>query len=109
AAVAIENARLYEEVKNTRDFLQSIAENSADAIVTADVHGRVTYCSPGAEELLGYRAEELLGARARDYYWGGLEEARAFMQRLRVEGRIRNYETALRTTEGGWEEVTSRT
>jgi PAS domain S-box-containing protein len=74
AAVAIENARLYEEVKNTRDFLQSIAENSVDAIVTADVHGRVTYCSPGAEELLGYRAEELLGTRAAEYYRGGLEE-----------------------------------
>jgi PAS domain S-box-containing protein len=107
AAVAIENARLYEEVRGTRDFLQSIAENSADAIVTADVHGRVTYFSPGAEELLGYRAEELLGARARDYYRGGLEEARAFMQRLRVEGRIRNYETALRTKDGGWVEVSS--
>jgi len=107
AAVAIENAQLYEEVRGTRDFLQSIAANSADAIVTADVHGRVTYFSPGAEELLGYRAEELLGTRAVDYYRGGLEEARAFMQRLRVEGRIRNYETALRTKDGGWVEVSS--
>src|SRR6516162_9666392 len=66
AAVAIENARLYEEVRGTRDFLQSIAANSADAIVTADVHGRVTYCSPGTEELLGYRAAEILGTRAVD-------------------------------------------
>ena len=107
AAVAIENAQLYEEVRGTRDFLQSIAANSADAIVTADVHGRVTHFSPGAEELLGYRAEELLGTRAVDYYRGGLEEARAFMQRLRVEGRIRNYETALRTKDGGWVEVSS--
>jgi len=107
AAVAIENARLYEEVRGTRDFLQSIAENSADAIVTADVRGRVTYCSPGAEELLGYRAAELLGVRAVDYYRGGLEEARAFMQRLRVEGRIKNYETALRTKDSGWVEVSS--
>ena len=56
AAVAIENARLYEEVRSGRDFLQSIAENSANAIVTTDVHGRVTYWSPGAEELAGYRA-----------------------------------------------------
>ena len=105
--MAIENAQLYEEVRGTRDFLQSIAANSADAIVTADVHGRVTYFSPGAEELLGYRAEDSLGTRAVDYYRGGLEEARAFMQRLRVEGRIRNYETALRTKDGGWVEVRS--
>jgi PAS domain S-box-containing protein len=107
AAVAIENAQLYEEVRGTRDFLQSIAANSADAIVTADVHGRVTYCSPGTEELLGYRAAEILGMRAVEYYRGGLEEARAFMRRLRAEGRIRNYETVLRTKDGGWVEVSS--
>jgi PAS domain-containing protein len=57
AAIAIDNARLYEEVRGTRDFLQSIAENSVDAIVTTDVSGRVTSWSPGAEELLGYRAK----------------------------------------------------
>jgi PAS domain S-box-containing protein len=105
--VAIENAQLYEEVRGTRDFLQSIAANSADAIVTADVHGRVTYCSPGTEELLGYRAAEILGTHAVEYYRGGLEEARAFMQRLRVEGRIRSYETVMRTKDGRWVEVSS--
>jgi PAS domain S-box-containing protein len=107
AAIAIENARLYEEVRRSRDFLQSIAENSADAIVTADVHGRVTYWSPGGEELFGYRAEEVLGQRAATYYRGGVEEARAFMQRLQAEGRIRSYETAFRAKDGRWMEVSS--
>jgi len=106
AAVAIENARLYEEVRSARDFLQSIAENSADAIGTTDVHGRVTYWSPGGEELLGYRAAEVLGQRAADYYRSA-EEARAVMQRLRAEERIRNYETALLAKDGRWVEVSS--
>jgi PAS domain S-box-containing protein len=102
AAIAIENARLYEEVRGSRDFLQSIAENSVDAIVTTDVHGRVTYWSPGAEELSGYRAEEMLGQRSADYYQGGLEEAQTIMRRLRAEGRLRNHEMALRIKTGGW-------
>ena len=101
AAVAIENARLYEEVKSTRDFLQSIAENSADAIVTTDVHGRITYFSPGGEELSGYRAEEVLGRHAADFYQS-VEEVVALMQRLQAQGRIRSYETALRTKDGRW-------
>jgi PAS domain S-box-containing protein len=107
AAIAIDNARLYEEVRGTRDFLQSIAENSVDAIVTTDVSGRVTYWSPGAEELLGYRAKEAFGLTAAGFYRGGLEEARAIMQQLRTDGRIGNYETALRTKNGRWVEVSS--
>jgi PAS domain S-box-containing protein len=102
AAIAIENARLYEEVRQARDFLQSITASSVDAIVTTDVHGRVTYCSPGTEELLGYRAEEMLGRRGPEFYRGGLEEARTIMHQLRTAGRLRNYETALRAKDGRW-------
>ncbi len=104
ASVAIENARLYEEVRGSRDFLQSIAENSADAIITTDVHGRITYFSPGGEEFSGYRAEEVLGQRAAIFYWS-VEEVQAVMQRLRTEGRIRSYETALQTKDGRRMEV----
>jgi PAS domain S-box-containing protein len=107
AAIAIENARLYEDVRNTRDFLQSIAESSADAIVTTDMQGRITYCSPGTVELMGERALEVLGERGAAYYRGGLEEARTLMQRLQTEGRIRNYETAIRAQGGRWVEVSS--
>ncbi|MFQ5520719.1 MAG: PAS domain S-box protein, partial [Candidatus Methylomirabilia bacterium] len=105
AALALERARLYEEIRDTRDFLQSIAENSADAIVTADVRGRVTYFSPGAEEMFGYQAEEILGQPVAAYYRSGAEEARAVMERLGAEGRIKNYETAFLAKDGRWVEV----
>ncbi|MGH7321738.1 MAG: GAF domain-containing protein [Candidatus Rokuibacteriota bacterium] len=102
AVLALGNARLYEEARSARDFLQSITENSADAIVTTDVHGRITYFSPGAQEIFGFRSEEVLGRLVADYYVSGQEEARAVMQRLKAEGRIRNYETAMRGAGGGW-------
>jgi len=105
AAIAIENARLYGEVKDARDFLQSIAANSTDGIVTTDPGGRLTYVSPGAEGIVGYRAEELLGRPMASLYLGGADEARAIMQRLQAEPRIRNYETALRAKDGRWLEV----
>ncbi len=102
AALALENARLYDAARHTRDFLQSIAENSPDAIVTTDGRGRVTYFSPGAEELFGWTAEEMLGRPVADFYPGGRAEARAVMGRLDREGRIRNYETAFWAKDGRW-------
>ncbi|MFQ5524595.1 MAG: ATP-binding protein, partial [Acidimicrobiia bacterium] len=103
--IGIHNSRLYEEIRGTRDFLQSIAQNSADAIVTADVRGWVTYFSPGAEEMFGYRAEEIVGQPVAAYYRSGAEEARAVMERLGAEGRIKNYETAFLAKDGRWVEV----
>ena len=88
AAWALESARLYDEVRDARDFLQSITESSIDAIFTTDVHGRMTYFSPGATEIFGYEPEEGLSRPVTDFYRGGLEEARTVMERLRVEERI---------------------
>ncbi len=100
AALALENARLYAEVRDARDFLRSIAENSPDAIVTTDPRGRITYVSPGAEEVLGYRPDELLGRPVAELYWRGLEEARAVMRWLGEVRRSRHYETAIRVKDG---------
>ncbi len=107
AAIAVRNARLYQEAKNTRDFLQSITENSADAIVTTDIHGRITYMSPGAEDMFGLSSEEARGLQMAEFYRGGVEEGRALMDRLETEGRIRNYETIVRTKRNRRVEISS--
>jgi PAS domain S-box-containing protein len=106
-ALALENARLYEEARRTGDFLQSITEHSVDGIVTTDVHGHLTYFSPGAEEIFGFQAAEILGQPVANYYSGGVAEAKAIMQRLREHGRIGNYATSVRTKSGGLVAVSS--
>src|SRR3989304_2849777 len=65
----------------------------------------MTFCSPGATEMFGYQPEEGLGRPVTDFYRGGPEGARTVMERLRVEERIRNYETAFRAKDGRWVEV----
>ncbi len=105
ATLSLGNARLYQQVRSARDFLQSIVENSADAILTTDVHGRITLSSPAVEDIFGYGAADVLGRPVAEYYRGGREEARAVMRRLRADGRIRNYETAFRAADGRWVEM----
>jgi len=61
AAIAIENARLFEETKRLKAFNESIVQGVAEAILIEDAQGILTFANPAAEELLGYSREELIG------------------------------------------------
>jgi PAS domain S-box-containing protein len=106
-AVALENSALYREIRDARDFLQSITENSPDAIITTDGRGRVTYFSRGAEAMFGYSAEEMIGTSVADLYPGGREEARSIKRRLDQDGLLRNYETGFRAKDGRRVEISA--
>src|SRR3989442_13366023 len=105
AAVALAGARLQEEASQAHDFLRSVVANRADAVLTTDVHGRITYFSPLAEKVCGWEAKELLGRHVSDFYKGGMDEARALMRRLRAETRVPGYRTTFRKKAGGWAEI----
>src|SRR2546425_529753 len=86
---------------------EAMTENSADAIITTDTHGRFTYFSSGAQDMFGYRAHEIMGHRVADYYRGGIDEAQAVMTQLRAEGKIRNRELGFRAKDGRWVETSA--
>ncbi|MCI0420009.1 MAG: PAS domain S-box protein, partial [Acidobacteria bacterium] len=92
AAVAIENARLYQECKQAKDRLQKLIESSSDAITTADNRGRLVFWSKGAEEIFGYKAAEVVGQSAAPFYAKGREEARRIMGQLLRKGQLKNIE-----------------
>lgn len=53
--------RLYSEVAETKEYLESVIENSADAIVTSDLNGIITSWNKGAERIYGFTKEEAIG------------------------------------------------
>ena len=54
---ALENARLYEQVR----FQAQLMDNVRESIVAKDLEGRVTHWNKGAEVLYGYSAPEVMG------------------------------------------------
>lgn len=52
---------LYKEVAQTKDYLESLIDNSADAIITTDVNGMVISWNKEAEKIYGYTEEEAVG------------------------------------------------
>jgi diguanylate cyclase (GGDEF)-like protein/PAS domain S-box-containing protein len=82
AAIAIENARLFEESEERRVYLEGVLGAAPDAIVTLDARHRIVEWNSGAEKLFGYSREEVVG-RNLDYLVTNadvLEEALEFTQ-----------------------------
>lgn len=52
---------LYREVMQTKEYMESLINNSADAIVTSDLEGMVKSWNPAAEDIYGFTEEEAIG------------------------------------------------
>jgi PAS domain S-box-containing protein len=72
AAVALENARLFESVKRTLDevielknLMEDVFASIASGVITADVDGTITLCNQAAERILAILKETLLGTSLR--------------------------------------------
>ncbi len=77
-----------------------LEQTSLDAIITADAQGLITSCSQGASEVLGIAPSEAIGKPVGSFCQGGHSEFRWIQDRLKEQGRIRNYLTELVTPSG---------
>ena len=100
AAVALENARLLRETKNTKEYLENLIASSVDAIVTLDPLGRITFVSKGGLRMFGYGEDEMIGRPVRALWACGPRDFRAFRARLVRSGRVENHETELAMGKG---------
>lgn len=81
-----EARQLQEELIHTRNFLQSLVEASVDAIVAADLRGRIILFNAGAERLYGYPREDVIGKLSVTQLYPG-DGARDVMRMLSSEER----------------------
>lgn len=73
-AVAIENARLYEEAGQVKESLResekrfrNLVETMSDWVWEVDINGVYSYVSPKIQDILGYAPEEVLGKTPVDF------------------------------------------
>jgi PAS domain S-box-containing protein len=84
-AVALRNARSMAALRRTNDFLERLIDSSVDAIVAADLRGRVILFNQSAGVLFGRTPAEAIGRlRVTALYPDGA--AREVMHMLRAEG-----------------------
>ncbi len=56
------------ELVKTKDFLQRVIDSSVDAIITADLRGKIVLFNRAAERIYGCSAEEVVGRRVTGFY-----------------------------------------
>ncbi|MBF0455865.1 MAG: response regulator [Magnetococcales bacterium] len=49
------------KIQENENHFRSVTQTAVDAIISADVMGKITYWNPGAEKIFGYSQEEILG------------------------------------------------
>jgi len=112
SSAAIENAKLYKaeiekekEVTQTKDYLKSLIDNSADAIVISDIYGIITSWNKGAEIIYGFKQDEVTGKFLPMIPQFLIEEEKAFIEKIKQKETLRNVETIRQTKNGRLIEV----
>jgi PAS domain S-box-containing protein len=100
AAVAIDNARLYQEADRLRAYNENIVQSMEEGILMADAEGRITFVNRRTAELLHYPLDALLGQPWRTI----IDRAHVNQVAVEAERHTRGigarYETVLRTRDG---------
>jgi PAS domain S-box-containing protein len=87
------------ELHTTKDFLQRIIDSSVDAIVSADLSGKILLANPAAERIYGVRVSDLIGRDVRTLYPDGV--ASAVMRLIRAGGgRVEGLRTEVLDKDG---------
>ncbi|MBI5205168.1 MAG: PAS domain S-box protein [Nitrospirae bacterium] len=96
---------LYKEVAQTKDYLESLIGNSADAIVTSDLHGVITSWNQGAERIFGYTDTEAVGKFLPFAPQFLIEAEKSNIERIKKGETLKDIETLRQKKDGSIIEV----
>ncbi|MBN2200742.1 PAS domain S-box protein [bacterium] len=91
----MEEVNCWETIREAKDFLERVVESSAEAIVTTNTRGVVTYCNRAAEELFGVPFEEIVGKRVGSFMVNGNADLLKISALLKKRNKVQNYKILL--------------
>ncbi len=96
---------LYKEVAQTKDYLESLIDNSADAIATFDLNGTITSWNQGAKKIFGYTEVEAIGKFLPFVPNFLIESEKKYIERIKRGEILRDLETVRQKKDGKMIEV----
>jgi diguanylate cyclase (GGDEF)-like protein/PAS domain S-box-containing protein len=87
------------EVREAKEYLENILENSADPIGIVDQRGRFIHWNKAAQQVFGYSLSELEGNSSFELY-ADRNQLQAMLNQLRRDSSVRGYEILLKKKDG---------
>jgi PAS domain S-box-containing protein len=102
AAIAIQNARLFEQTRASEARFRGVAHISADYVWEADLEWRYTYFSERVRDILGYDPQELIGKTDYDLTDAGEaeREVNVLEELIATQGQFTDFENYLYAKDG---------
>ncbi|MEE2698115.1 MAG: GAF domain-containing protein [Pseudomonadota bacterium] len=70
-AIALENAKLFEDVAKERAYNHSMLTSMSNAVITIDDEGNIITCNKAGLKILKIRATDILGKKAEEFFTNG--------------------------------------
>jgi adenylate cyclase len=67
-SIALENAKLFEDVQNTKNYNESVLESMSNGVITVHENGNIVTCNSAGATILRARAEEVIGCAAAEFF-----------------------------------------
>jgi PAS domain S-box-containing protein len=98
-AISIENASLYDNLRQSERKYRALFEDSRDAIFISGPGGEILDINPATERLFGFTRAELLRMNTVDFY-ASADDRRRLLATIAAEGAVRDFEAPLRRRDG---------
>ena len=95
-----ERARLTEEIRQAKDFMETIFETTVDMVVATDKRGFNTFVNRAFAVALGYERDDLSGRHVSVFYDTGMERTKDIMKLLTGDQELHDYRMEILTREG---------
>ncbi len=79
---------------------RAVVENTPDLLYRTDLDGVITFISSSVTGLSGYTVEEATGMKIAEEIYANPEERRMFLEKLRKDGFVRNFQARLKRKDG---------
>jgi adenylate cyclase len=88
-AISLENAKLFDDVQNIKNYNQSMLQSMSNGVVTLNDEGRIVTCNSAGLRILRVASTDILNHKAEEYFTGPnawvLDKVKAVEQSQRTE------------------------